>query len=166
MFSLLAIATWSALAADPCKGVKIRSIDDPFTGQAKAGSVLLDTFGWNQIALVKNAEGMGIQAVVVMGQLADWKGSVGDPIELAIGDGQILTIPMTSESLPIAGATDTSVFTKWMVQGMFDADSLARLTAGTPSALKVTLGSNFLQLAISPKDGEKIAAIAACLAAS
>ena len=152
----------SALAADPCRGVK--EISDPFSGTVRGAVVRLDLVGYSQIALVQDDKGERVEVVFPQGGASNFIYPPGTRLRLAMADGTVLELSTDRDAPPHVNAQQGTIYTQWQLVAPVPASSAGALAGAAISAVRVGDDGSPVSYRVSERDGQKLQDAARCLA--
>lgn len=138
---------------------------DPFKGPVRGFARYLDAGHYTSVGMTQSAGKNSLQVMVVQNGQVNFVGHAGDKGEFKLGDNTI-TLAATGESQPVTNATRYQVFTQWIVSYELTPAQLLEFSRAPLAAVKVSLGDQFYQLALSDDDAALIRQNAASLAST
>ncbi len=149
--------------SDPCKGIKSHA--DKFGVTTRGTIVNLDVGGYTKLALIEENGVATLQAMTVQRGGSDTPLPAGHPAKFALGGG-VLELTSREASEAVLNATDSTVFTQWLLKFDVDAATMSRLAGAAVEAVQFEVLGNKHELPVKKAAGKKILATAACLAAT
>ncbi len=143
----------------------ILDFSDPFKGPVRGFARYLDVGHYTSVGMTQGAGKTSVEVLVVQNGQVNFVGHAGDEGEFKLGD-KTLILAAAGESQPVTNATQYQVFTQWIVSYELTAEQLLAFSQAQLAAVKVSLGGQFYQLALSEDDATLIRQNAASLAST
>ena len=141
------------LLACGCGGSEIQVVKDPFGG-IRRGFVVALGWGFNRVGVSETKGVYTLSVVIARPGQSRVIVPAGEKCQFAVG-GDIITLTTPTESVPVANATQTSIYSQWKFTFTLSKEEISRFGQAPLTAVKIMVGNDEHQAALDPGEAKR-----------